>query len=97
MAKTAKKTTTSRTHAKRAGTPVTQAPRRLRAARARPSAKDLDIRDRLKVGPRRQAGPPLAGATHPTLAAKAFREEVLPPPTNPTTGRSTTSRSSKKR
>lgn len=83
MAKKARKTT-ARTSAKRAGKPKKAAAVPARAAAARrPSAKDLDVRDRMKVGPRRQAGPPLGGDTLDRAAMAALRREVLPKPTDP--------------
>lgn len=53
------------------------------AARATPSAADLDLRDRLKAGPRRQAGPPLAGDIMTKSAMDALRNEVVPAATEP--------------
>ena len=82
MAKRAAKTT-ARSSAKRAGKPKTAGVMRAAAAKRRPSAKDLDLRDRMKVGPRRQAGPPLGGDTMDRAALAALRREVLPAPTDP--------------
>lgn len=82
MAKRAGKTT-ARSSAKRAGKPKTAGVMRAAAAKRRPSAKDLDLRDRMKVGPRRQAGPPLGGDTMDRAALAALRREVLPAPTDP--------------
>jgi hypothetical protein len=72
---------TVRTTAKNAGKPVTGS--RRRAAAAGPSDEELDLRDRLKAGPRRQAGPPLTGDMPDRARMKALREEVIPDPTDP--------------
>ncbi|MDE2275561.1 MAG: hypothetical protein KGK09_04630, partial [Burkholderiales bacterium] len=48
-----------------------------------PSAADLDLRDRLKAGPRRPAGPPLVGDILTRAAMDALRDEVVPEPTDP--------------
>lgn len=53
------------------------------AAGATPSKADLDLRDRLKAGPRRQAGPPLVGDIMTTAAMDALRNEVVPKATEP--------------
>lgn len=83
MAKKAAKST-ARSSAKRAGKPKTaNPPRAAAAAKRRPSARDLDLRDRMKVGPRRPAGPPLLGDTMNRAALAALRREVLPSPTDP--------------
>ena len=84
MAKKAKKpksSTMARTTAKNAGKPVTSS--RSRAAAAGPSDEELDLRDRLKAGPRRQAGPPLSGDMPERAPMRALREEVVPDPTDP--------------
>jgi hypothetical protein len=86
MAKKAGKST-ARSSAKRAGTPKTSSPPRAAAANRRPSAKELDLRDRMKVGPRRPAGPPLLGDTMNRAALAALRREVLPAPTDPSNRR----------
>lgn len=52
-------------------------------AGATPSKADLDLRDRLKAGPRRQAGPPLVGDTMTKAAMEALRNEVVPAATEP--------------
>jgi hypothetical protein len=84
-AKRARKTATSaRTAAKNAGRPVTRRTgRAAAAATAGPSDEDLDLRNRLKSGPRRPAGPPLTGDTIERSAMKALKDEVVPPKTEP--------------
>lgn len=74
------------TKSKRAGKPVkASAARAARAAAApsRPTDEELDLRNRLKSGPRRLAGPPLTGDTPRRAAMRALRDEVLPDPTDP--------------
>ena len=86
MATRKKATTTSRTATKSAGKPVqtgTATAAAKRAAAHMPSLQDLDLRDRLKAGPRRASGPPLAGDTPTQAAMEALRREVLPPTTDP--------------
>jgi hypothetical protein len=83
MATKPKSTTTERTGTKNAGKPVTSGTMRAETAAGTPSPEDLDIRDRLKSGPRRQAGPPLGGDTLEKAAIKALRDEVVPEPTDP--------------
>jgi hypothetical protein len=83
MATKRKKTTTARTGAKRAGKPVTSGKARAETAAGTPTPEELDIRDRLKSGPRRPAGPPLGGDTLDRAATKALRDEVVPKATNP--------------
>ena len=86
MATRKKATTTSRTATKSAGKPVqvgTPKAAAKRAAARMPSLADLDLRDRLKAGPRRPAGPPLTGDTPTQAAMEALRKEMLPPPTDP--------------
>lgn len=82
---------TARTTAKTAGKPVqpgatpksgTRAAAK-RAGPARPSQAELDLRDRLKSGPRRPAGPPLTGDTPTRAAMDALGNEVVPAPTDP--------------
>ena len=84
---TRKRTTPpAKTATKSAGKPVLTSPTPAAAKRAManlPSAEDLDLRDRLKSGPRRAAGPPLAGDTPTRAAMDALRNEVLPEPTTP--------------
>lgn len=53
------------------------------AVTARPSDEELDLRNRLKSGPRRQAGPPLTGDTPEPSRMRALRNEVIPEPTEP--------------
>jgi len=74
---------TARTGAKSAGKPVDSSTSRARAAASGPSPEDLDLRDRLKAGPRRPAGPPLAGDIMTRAAMDALRDEVVPKPTDP--------------
>lgn len=83
MTKKPKRKTTGRTNAKKAGKPVTVSRRRAAAAAAGPSDEELDLRNRLKAGPRRQAGPPLTGDMPKRALMKALREEVIPDPTDP--------------
>ena len=84
MATKPKGSTTARTTAKNAGKPVSSRRTRTAAAvAAGPSDEDLDLRDRLKSGPRRQAGPPLSGDMPARTAMKALRDEVVPDPTDP--------------
>ena len=83
MARKPKGSTTARTTAKSAGKPVTSSRTRAAAAAAGPSDEELDLRDRLKAGPRRQAGPPLSGDLPERAAMRALREEVVPDPTDP--------------
>lgn len=79
---------TARTAAKRAGRPKTSGGTReaAAAAAAGPSDEELDLRDRLKAGPRRQAGPHLSGDMPEPAAMRALAEEVLPEPTDPKEG-----------
>jgi hypothetical protein len=79
----------ARTRASEAGRPVDPAAAPLAAAAAAaaapppPTDVELDLRDKMKSGPRRQAGPTLEG-DHPEaapLAALAF--DVMPAPTDP--------------
>jgi len=86
MATSKKSTSAARTVAKKAGKPVQPSTSRAaakRSADASPTPADLDLRDRLKSGPRRPAGPPLAGDTPTRSAMDALRAEVLPEPTDP--------------
>ena len=80
-------TTTARTGTKSAGKPATGGTARARTAASAPSPEDLDLRDRLKAGPRRQAGPPLVGDIMTRAAMDALRDEVVPEPTDPTNRR----------
>jgi hypothetical protein len=77
--------TALRTSPKKAGLPTATGATRARSAGAgqTPSAEELDLRDRLKSGPRRQAGPPLAEDAMPRGTLEAARDAVLPPATNP--------------
>jgi hypothetical protein len=50
---------------------------------ATPSKADLDLRDRLKAGPRRPAGPPLVGDIMTQSAMDALRNQVVPAATEP--------------
>ena len=79
------------TQSARTGTQSAGKPTGTSAARARtastagktPSAAELDLRDRLKAGPRRPAGPPLVGDVMTRAAMDALRNEVVPEPTEP--------------
>jgi hypothetical protein len=69
---------------KKAGKPTAESTTRSRsAAGATPSKADLDLRDRLKAGPRRPAGPPLVGDIMTRSAMEALRNEVVPAATEP--------------
>ncbi len=83
--RTAKKkgSSSSRTTAKKAGKPTKPGAVRAAAMRPGPTSEDLDLRDRLKSGPRRQDGPPLSGDVPTVAAMRALREEVIPAPTDP--------------
>jgi hypothetical protein len=83
MAKKPSKATTARTGSKRAGKPVTSGNARAKTAAGTPTPEELDIRDRLKLGPRRPAGPPLVGDTLEKVAIRALRDEVVPEATDP--------------
>jgi hypothetical protein len=73
----------ARTNTKTAGKPATESATRARKVASPPSEEELDLRDRLKAGPRRPAGPPLVGDTQSRSAMNALRNEVLPEPTDP--------------
>lgn len=73
----------ARTTAKTAGKPATPSATRSRKVASPPSEEELDLRDRLKAGPRRQAGPPLVGDTQSRSAMNALRNEVATEPTDP--------------
>lgn len=80
--KTATKSATS--SSKNAGKPTSEGTTRSRStAGATPSKAELDLRDRLKAGPRRPAGPQLVGDTMTKSAMDALRNEVVPTPTEP--------------
>jgi hypothetical protein len=68
-----------------AGRPVIPDPTRIAAAAATagPSDEELDMRDRLKAAPRRQAGPPLKSDMSRAATASALAVEDVPPPTEP--------------
>jgi hypothetical protein len=88
MATKPKSANTARTGTKNAGKPVTGGRARADTTAGTPTAEELDLRDRLKSGPRRQAGPPLGGDTLEKAAVKALRDEVVPEPTDPKNRRS---------
>lgn len=89
MARRPRRSAVARTKSKRAGKPATGEPTRAADAAANtPSAADLNLRDRLKAGPRRQAGPPLGGDTAEAAAMAALREESVPAATDPKNRRS---------
>ncbi|MBI5719260.1 MAG: hypothetical protein HZC37_16455 [Burkholderiales bacterium] len=79
------KTGKAATAGKNAGKPATGGgtARAARKTPSRPSAEELDLRDRLKSGPRRPAGPPLVGDIMSRSAMDALRNEVVPEPTDP--------------
>ncbi len=83
MATRRSSTSTARTATKNAGKPATGGAARSRKVASPPSHEDLDLRDRLKSGPRRPAGPPLAGDIMSRAAMDALRNEVVPEPTDP--------------
>ena len=83
MATRRSSTSTARTTTKNAGKPATAGTARSRKVASAPSHEDLDLRDRLKSGPRRPAGPPLAGDIMSRSAMDALRNEVVPEPTDP--------------
>ena len=68
---------------KSAGKPTAESTTRSRGAGSTPSKADLDLRDRLKAGPRRPAGPPLVGDIMTKSAMDALRNEVVPAATEP--------------
>ncbi len=72
----------ARTRAAAAGQPQTNdnAPQ---AARRPPTDAELDERDRMKSGPRRQAGPPLEGDNPEPVPMEAVRAAAMPRETNP--------------
>jgi hypothetical protein len=74
-------TKTQRTRANEAGEPVTTD--RSRAAPSGPSDEELDRRDQMKSGPRRQAGPPLLGDTPEPVPTRALPDDAVLPPTDP--------------
>ena len=87
MSDTPRGTRNVRTRAGNAGRPATEdTPRRGAAAAAgpqRPSPEELDRLDRMKTGPRRQAGPPLGGDTPEPTPMEALPRRDLTPPTDP--------------
>ena len=83
MATSRSKTNTARTSTKNAGKPVDGGASRSRKVASAPSHEELDLRDRLKSGPRRPAGPPLTGDIMSRSAMDAMRNEVVPEPTEP--------------
>ena len=72
---------TQRTQANDAGAPVTI--ERSRAAPSGPSDEELDRRDRMKTGPRREAGPPLLGDTPEPVPTRALPDNAVLPPIDP--------------
>ncbi len=78
----------ARTSPKNAGKATAESTTRSRsAAGATPSKADLDLRDRLKAGPRRPAGPPLVGDIMTKSAMDALRNQVVPAATEPKSSR----------
>ena len=78
----------ARTSPKKAGKPTEPSVARMRAASTNadsPSQDDLELRDRLKAGPRRPAGPPLVGDILTRAAMDALRDQEMPKPTDPKT------------
>ena len=77
-------TNSAKSSPKNAGKSTSESTTRSRsAAGATPSKADLDLRDRLKAGPRRPAGPHLVGDTMTKSAMDALRNEVVPAATEP--------------
>lgn len=74
---------TERTRSKDAGAPVNSTTGTARGAASGPTDAELDARDRTKSGPRRQAGPPLAGDTPEPVPTRAVPDAQLTPPTDP--------------
>ena len=77
-----------RSRASEAGEPQTAAmPARAAAAAAgeptRPTDEELDLRDQMKTGPRRQAGPPLEGDLPEAAPLAALDADSLPETTDP--------------
>jgi hypothetical protein len=83
MATRRNNTMSATTGTRNAGKPVTQESVRATRSASMPSAEDLDLRDRLKLGPRRQAGPPLVGDVLTRTTMNALRDEVATEPTDP--------------
>ncbi len=83
MATKRSSSSTARTATKVAGKPVVSSESRARSQASAPSQEDLDLRDRLKAGPRRPSGPPLSGDYMSRAAMDAMRNEVVPEPTEP--------------
>ena len=79
--------TRSRTRESDAGQPARTGQARAERALAPdagPSQEELDLRDQLKSGPRKQAGPPLTGDTPTEERIRALRNEEMPEETDPT-------------
>ena len=85
MATKSNSKTSASSSPKKAGKPIEGAASRSRAAAGAqmPTPEELDLRDRLKSGPRRHAGPPLAEDPQPRGALEAARDAVVPAATNP--------------
>jgi hypothetical protein len=75
--------TNARTRANDAGKPVTNNGNRAAAADAEPTDEELDRRDRMKTGPRRQAGPPLGGDTPEPAPLRELEDSQIMDPTDP--------------
>jgi hypothetical protein len=73
----------ARTRANDAGKPVTDDRTRAAAPAAEPSDEDLDRRDRMKTGPRRQAGPRLGGDTPEPAPLRQLEDNEITDPTDP--------------
>jgi hypothetical protein len=72
----------ARTRAGAAGQPQTGA-NMPAAATPPPTAEELDRREQMKTGPRRQAGPPLEGDTAEPMPMEALPDAALPAETTP--------------
>jgi hypothetical protein len=75
--------TSARSSPGNAGKATAETVARSRSAPKAPSKEDLDLRDMLKSGPRRPAGPPLVGDIMTKSAMDALRNQKLPAPTEP--------------
>ena len=78
-----KKTASKIARPRKANAGMPQSGARMRGAMRAPSKADLDRRDRLKVGPRRPAGPPLGGDVPEAEPVKSMRSADLGKPTTP--------------
>jgi hypothetical protein len=75
--------TNARTRANDAGKPVTDDRSRAAATAAEPTDEELDRRNQMKTGPRRQAGPPLGGDTPEPAPLRRLEDNEITDPTDP--------------